>query len=205
MNQRARLDAPCRVRLTRNSLFCDPSRPRCGTRSCGSGAVRLKSAPGTTCRHHSLPACSMMAPRPPSCFLQDALPLLFSHCGSSIYRRKYRASHSRRGASGHGLLGLACSRLSEERENEQPGASRSPACYRLPAYFGPFLHSSCTPRLPSHPTQPAIVGDVPVWKPLRKRRCTSFRCFMRPVPVVFRRIAFWPHWSAELNGKRDSG
>ena len=43
----------------------------------------------------------------------------------------------------------------------------------------------------------AGVGSAPSRKPFLKRRGMSLRWRMRPVPVVFLRIAFWPHWSAQ--------
>jgi hypothetical protein len=42
----------------------------------------------------------------------------------------------------------------------------------------------------------ACARHSPCWKPFLKRRCTSFRCCMRPVPVVFLPLAFTLQLSA---------
>lgn len=54
---------------------------------------------------------------------------------------------------------------------------------------------------PTQQSQPGLNTDSPSLKPFLKRRGRSLRYLMRPLPVVLRRIAFWPHWTA---GGKDS-
>ncbi len=46
---------------------------------------------------------------------------------------------------------------------------------------------------------------TPVWKPFLNRRGTPFKCLMRPVPVVFLRLAFSPQLSVYLLAQVPTG
>jgi hypothetical protein len=51
----------------------------------------------------------------------------------------------------------------------------------------------------------AATGAAPSLKPFFALRCTTFKCLIRPVPVVLRRIAFTLQLSVIVEKKRREG
>lgn len=153
--------------------------------------------------------CMLRAPGFRPCCLR--LPLALSHasrCGAAGAPSPHRGARCSRVPASRVALPTAACRAEPAHRHGSYAAPQLSCCGNL-ARQAAVTHTPVPPktchqqlRRGGQPAQPAsspatLPRPSPSRKPLRKRRCTTLRWRMRPVPVVLRPMAFTLQLSAE--------